>query len=72
MLQAIGKKVKGFWKEDEGLGTLEIILIIAVTVIIALIFKTQLTTLIKDLFAKLTNQTGKFFQEVDPSKSGNQ
>ncbi|MCQ4086754.1 Flp1 family type IVb pilin [Saccharibacillus sp. JS10] len=70
MLQAIGQKIKGVWKEEDGLGTLEIILIIAVTVIIALIFKNQISTLISRLFGKLDDQTDGFFKEVDPSKAG--
>ncbi|MDO3408634.1 Flp1 family type IVb pilin [Saccharibacillus sp. CPCC 101409] len=69
MLQTIGSKLKNVWKEEDGLGTLEIILIIAVTVIIALIFKNQIADLIDRLFGKLDTQTDNFFKEVDPSKA---
>lgn len=64
MLQVIGNKVKGVWKEEDGLGTLEIILIIAVTVVIALVFKTQIKNLMTSLFTKLGNQTTEFFEDV--------
>ena len=62
MLQAIGKKVKGFWKEDEGLGTLEVILIIGITLIIAALFKTQIKTLVDSLLGKVSNKSNEFFQ----------
>lgn len=64
MLQAIGNKVKGVWKEEDGLGTLEIILIIAVTVVIALLFRRQIATLMENLFTKLNTQTNQFFEDV--------
>lgn len=64
MLQAIGNKFKGVWKEEDGLGTLEIILIIAVTVVIALVFKKQIKTLMDSLFVSLSTQTTDFFNEV--------
>lgn len=35
--------VKGFFKEEEGMGTVEIVLIIAVLVAIALLFKDKIT-----------------------------
>jgi Flp pilus assembly pilin Flp len=35
-IMMILNKLKGFWKDEEGIGTLEILLIIAVIVIIAI------------------------------------
>ncbi|OWA34442.1 hypothetical protein B9G55_19300 [Saccharibacillus sp. O16] len=61
MLQAIGKKVKGFWKEDDGLGTLEVILIIGITLIIALIFKKEIKTLVESLLGKVSTKSNEFF-----------
>lgn len=40
------KLVKGFFKEEEGMGTVEIVLIIAVLVAIALLFKDKITTFV--------------------------
>ncbi|WP_172197688.1 Flp1 family type IVb pilin [Saccharibacillus qingshengii] len=62
MLQVIGSKVKGFWKEEEGLGTLEVILIIGVTLIIALIFKTQITALVNKLLSSVNTKSEEFFK----------
>ena len=46
-------------REEDGMGTVEIILIIVVLVGIVLIFKEQLTDIIDGLFNKITSQTKK-------------
>ncbi|HHU52750.1 MAG TPA: hypothetical protein GXZ43_01545 [Clostridiaceae bacterium] len=49
-------KIKDFQKklqDDQGLGTLEIVLIIAVLVAVALIFRTQLSSFAKSLINKV-------------------
>lgn len=54
--------LKGFTellREEDGMGTVEIILIIVVLVGIVLIFKEQLTDIIDSLFNKITSQTKK-------------
>lgn len=56
------QKLKGLrqlWTEEDGMGTVEIILIIVVLVGLVLIFRDQLTSLINGLFVKITQQTGK-------------
>jgi len=62
MLQAIGQKIKGVWKEEDGLGTLEIILIIGVILIIAIIFKDQIKTLVNNLLGKVSTKSNEFFE----------
>lgn len=57
-----GQKLKGLrqlWTEEDGMGTVEIILIIVVLVGLVLIFRDQLTSLVNGLFVKITQQTGK-------------
>lgn len=54
-------KLKGwrdFLREEEGMGTVEIVLIVVVLVGLVIIFKDQITKIIKDLFSKITSQTG--------------
>lgn len=53
------KNWKDFLKEEEGMGTVEIILIIVVLVGLVLIFKTQITQLVGSIFDKITTQTEK-------------
>lgn len=56
------KGLKG-WKEfvfeEEGMGTVEVILIIVVLVGLVVVFKDQLTKIVNNLFKKITKQTEK-------------
>ncbi len=53
------KDVKQFLKEEDGMGTVEIILIIVVLVGLVIIFKEQITKVVNSIFSKITEQTGK-------------
>ena len=53
------KKMKDFIREEDGLGTVEIILIIVVLISLVIIFKEQITELVKDIFSKITKQSNK-------------
>ena len=58
-----GRELKGFTEfltEEDGMGTVEIILIIVVLVGLVLIFKEQLTSIVESIFSKITKQTNKF------------
>ncbi|WP_145320390.1 Flp1 family type IVb pilin [Paenibacillus xylanexedens] len=61
MMDVLKNKVNAFWMEEDGLGTLELILIIGVIIIIALIFKDQITALIKSLLSKVDTKSNEFF-----------
>lgn len=52
------KGMKEFIREEDGMGTVEIILIIVVLVGLVIIFKSQITQIINTLFQKITSQTG--------------
>ena len=51
------KNLKDFLKEEEGMGTVEIILIIVVLIGLVIIFKTQLRDLVKKVFEKITEDS---------------
>lgn len=54
------KKLKGFCdflQEEEGMGTVEIILIIVVLIGLVIIFKTQLRSLVEKVFEKITTDS---------------
>jgi len=53
------KTLKDFVREDEGMGTVEIILIIVVLVGLVIIFKEQITKVVNSIFSKITKQTNK-------------
>lgn len=53
------KGIKQLFTEEEGMGTVEIILIIVVLVGLVIIFKSQITKLANNIFEKITDQTNK-------------
>lgn len=53
------KTIKDFFREEDGMGTVEIILIIVVLVGLVLIFKEQITKIVNSIFDKITSQTKK-------------
>ena len=46
------KNLKRFWKEESGMGTVELVIIIGVLVAIALIFKDALINFVNELIDK--------------------
>lgn len=51
------KSLREFWREEEGMGTVEIILIIVVLIGLVIIFKTQLRELVEKVFEKITTDS---------------
>ena len=49
------KTWKDFLKEEDGMGTVEVILIIVVLISLVMIFKEQLTKLVESIFIHLKN-----------------
>ena len=54
------KNFTQFIGEEEGMGTVEIILIIVGLVGLVIIFKGQIVSIVNSLFEKITDRTGKF------------
>lgn len=61
MIKKLGKAARSFWRSESGLGTLEVILIIAVVIIIALLFKDWIIELIEKLMGKADDEADKIF-----------
>ena len=53
------KTFRQFIKEEDGMGTVEVILIIVVLVGLVVIFKEKITEIVNAIFSKITNQTEK-------------
>lgn len=51
------KMIKDFWMEEDAVGVVEIILILVVLIGLVLIFKEQLTSLVKNILSKITKQS---------------
>lgn len=59
-LKAMKQKAKAFWKNEDGIGTLEVLLIIAVIVAIFLLFR----TFIMEQVEKLMSRAGGKIEEA--------
>lgn len=53
------KGIRQLIKEEEGMGTVEVILIIVVLIGLVLIFKKQITAVVNAIFEKIVSQSGK-------------
>lgn len=54
------RSLRSFLREEDGMGTVEIILIIVVLVGLVLIFKDKIEEIVNNMFDKITAKTGKF------------
>lgn len=50
--------LRSFLKDESGMGTVEVILIIVVLIGLVIIFKNQLNSLVKTIFERITKQSG--------------
>lgn len=51
--------LKEFCMEEEGIGVVEIILILVVLISLVLLFKTKITALVNTIFSKITTNANK-------------
>lgn len=52
------REINRFLTEEDGIGTVEIILILVVLIGLIIIFKDQLTTLVQNTFSNISSQAG--------------
>ena len=50
-----------FIKEEKGIGTVEMILILVVLISLVIIFKSQLTGLVNDIFSQITSKSSSIY-----------
>ncbi len=56
MNRKLWKKARAFWQDESGVGVVEIILILVVLISLVLLFKEQITSLVKTVLTKIKNQ----------------
>jgi Flp pilus assembly pilin Flp len=52
--------MKSFWKQEDGIGTLEMVLIVAVILMIALAFKEKITAVVKGMLNYMGTKSEEF------------
>ncbi|MFB5674403.1 Flp1 family type IVb pilin [Paenibacillus terreus] len=60
MITNVNHGLQKFWKEEEGLGTLEMILIIAILIAVAIIFREQISKIVTGLLKKADQKSNDF------------
>ena len=58
------KGLRQLWTEEDGMGTVEVILIIVVLVGLVLVFRKQLTTLVNNLFTATLEELEQLLQAM--------
>jgi len=53
------RSLKEFMKEETGIGTVEMILILVVLIGLVIIFKKEITDLVNNIFRAITNKAGQ-------------
>lgn len=52
--------MRSFWKQEDGIGTLEMVLIVAVIIMIALAFKDKITAVVGDMLKYMGQKSEEF------------
>ena len=59
MLQSVAYRIRNFFEEEDGIGVVEVILILLVLVGLVIIFKDQIISLAKSIFTSINSQVSK-------------
>ena len=54
---SLGMQAKAFMEDEQGVGVVEIILILVVLISLVILFKGQLTSLVTGILSKITSQS---------------
>lgn len=55
-------KAQGFWKDNRGVGVIEIVLILVILIGLVLVFKDQITSIVNNAFTAISNDAGKIIK----------
>ena len=50
----LGKEIREFWKDEQGVGVIELVLVLVV-------FKKQITTLLQNIFKEINSQSKEVY-----------
>ncbi|PNV60817.1 hypothetical protein C0033_16625 [Clostridium sp. chh4-2] len=55
------KEIKRFFREEDGIGVIEVVLILVVLIGLVIIFKKQITTLLNNIFKEINTQSKEVY-----------
>lgn len=56
--------LKCFWRDEKGLGTVELVILVAVLVAVALIFGKQIKQIVTDLLSQVSGNAGDAINQI--------
>ena len=57
----LGKEIREFWKDEQGVGVIELVLVLVVIIGLVIIFKKQITTLLQNIFKEINSQSKEVY-----------
>ena len=57
----LGKEIREFWKDEQGVGVIELVLVLVVLIGLGIIFKKQITTLLQNIFKEINSQSKEVY-----------
>lgn len=62
MREVLKKEAVRFLKEEEGVGVIEVVLILVVLIGLVIIFKKKITTLLENIFKEINSQSTEVYK----------
>ena len=57
----LGKEIREFWKDEQGVGVIELVLVLVVLIGLVIIFKKQITTLLQNIFKEINSPSKEVY-----------
>ena len=57
----LGKEIREFWKDEQGVGVIELVLVLVVLIGLVIIFKKQITTFLQNIFKEINSQSKEVY-----------
>ena len=57
----LAREWNAFWKQEEGVGVIEVVLILVVLIGLVIIFKTQIRKLLENIFKEIDKQSKEVY-----------
>ncbi len=61
MLTLVNRQILDFFREEDGVGVIEVVLILVVLIGLVIIFKKQITTLLENIFKEINSQSKEVY-----------
>ncbi|WP_349945305.1 Flp1 family type IVb pilin [Lacrimispora sp. BS-2] len=61
MLTLVNRQIRDFLREEDGVGVIEVVLILVVLIGLVIIFKKQITTLLDNVFKEINSQSKEVY-----------